>query len=103
MLAATVWATARAPSNDALRTNAERRCENVLDPFTVAGWHDPVTDGDVGADVANPIGAGGVVGTDRATCSSHGRCGVTRAGNPGDPSASHARLEVGPPTESVGH
>ena len=54
MLAASVSASARAPSNDARRTNAERRASTRVDPLAVVGRHDPVTDGDVGADVADP-------------------------------------------------
>ena len=53
MLAASVCDTARIPSNDARRVNADRRSMHVLDPLVVVGRHHPVTDGDIGADVAH--------------------------------------------------
>ena len=61
--AASVCDSARAPSNDARRTNAERRREQVLDALAVGGGDDPVAHRDVDAEVAHPadglvLGAG---------------------------------------------
>ena len=86
------------------RPTHERRAalENVLDSFPVARRHDPVTDGYVGADVADPIGAGAPWNGSSSVLQPRSMR-VTRAGDPGEPSASHADCEVGPPTESVGH
>ena len=54
MLAARVSVTARAPSNDARRTNADRRGSTCSTRSPSAVTADPVADGDVGAEVADP-------------------------------------------------
>ena len=76
----------------------ERRAplEHVLDPFAVSGRHDPVTDGDVGTDVANPLGTAEHRRRVPATCSTRGRCGARGRATPGDPSASHADSKSAP-------
>ena len=82
----------------------ERRTsrQHVLDSFAVAGRHDPITDGDVGTDVADPIRAGRTVeGIEQRAPATIDACDA--GGRPGRTERLPRRLEVGPPTESVGH
>ena len=54
MLAARVSVSARAPSNDARRTNADRRGSTCSTRSPSADADDPVADGDIGTEVADP-------------------------------------------------
>ena len=93
MLAARVWATARAPSNDARRTKADRR-RSTWSTLAVRRRQHPVADGDVGTDVADAVRPDPVGRTSSELQPRSTR--HTRAGEPIDPSASHAVCRSSP-------
>ena len=74
--------------------------QDVVDPLAVVGRHDPVTDGDVGADVAHPS-ARWPDRSDRrrrGPCSSRGRDGRCVPAMPGAPSSLPRRVEARRPS-----
>ena len=97
MLAAIVCASARLPSNDARRTNALPPRQHGLDPIELRRRHDPVADGDVGADVAHPQRLGVEVAQHRAPARSRR---VTRPGSSARPECSPRRIQLLTPAES---
>ena len=92
MLAANVSAAARAPSNEARRTNADRRASTASTRSPSSDGHDPVADGDVGADVADAadVRRDGRHRDRAGPCSSPRSSRDTRPGEPGAPRSSHA-------------